>query len=257
MTDAFLNEVARIAHDAGQLALRQFKTDFDAWEKSPGNPVSEVDLAVDQYLKERLLQLDPEAGWLSEETLDNPDRLSMSKLWIVDPIDGTRDFVRGRNGWAISIGFAQAGQVTHAALNAPALVHSWVATLGGGAFKNGHRMRASQCTTMEGARVPADNLPKIDRDLIMVEKPNSIAVRIAMVANDEADLVAALRASHEWDVAAAALILQEAGGVISDAHGHPFAFNTPSAKTAGLVASGTLLHTKVVDRLRERANILL
>jgi myo-inositol-1(or 4)-monophosphatase len=257
LTDAFLDALCDIAQDAGQLALGRFKTSFDTWEKSPGNPVSEVDLAVDQFLKERLSTLDPEAAWLSEETLDNPDRLAKARVWIVDPIDGTRDFVRGRSGWAISIALAEKGQVTHAVLDAPVLRHRWTAVAGQGAFKDGAGMRASQRTLLSGARVPADTLPKIDNDLTCVDKPNSIAIRIAMVANDEADLVAALRPSNEWDVAAAALILQEAGGVITDAHGHDFAFNTAAAQMAGLAASGQALHDQVIDRLKERANMLL
>jgi myo-inositol-1(or 4)-monophosphatase len=257
VADAFLDALCGIARDAGKLALGRFKTSFDTWEKSPGNPVSEVDLAVDQFLKERLSALDPEAAWLSEETLDNPDRLAKARVWIVDPIDGTRDFVRGRSGWAISIALADGGQVTHAVLDAPVLGHRWTAVAGQGAFKNGTVMRASQCAVLSGSRVPADSLPKIDSDLTCVDKPNSIAIRIAMVAHDEADLVAALRPSNEWDVAAASLILQEAGGVITDAHGRGFAFNTAAAQMAGLAASGAALHQQVIERLKERANLLL
>jgi myo-inositol-1(or 4)-monophosphatase len=257
LTNAFLDALCGISHDAGQVALGRFKTRFDTWEKSPGNPVSEVDLAVDQFLKERLSALDPEAAWLSEETLDNPDRLAKARVWIVDPIDGTRDFVRGRSGWAISIALAEGGRVTHAVLDAPVLGHKWTAVAGQGAYKDGALMRASQCTALAGARVPADSLPKVDSDLTCVDKPNSIAIRIAMVANDDADLVAALRPSNEWDVAAASLILQEAGGVITDAHGLGFAFNTAGAQMEGLAASGHALHAQVVDRLRDRAKMLL
>lgn len=253
MTDPRLDALSEIARAAGALALKSYRGAFEQWEKSPGNPVSEVDLAVDQFLKDELKRMDPDAGWLSEETADNAERLMRPRVWVVDPIDGTRDYVRGRDGWAVSIALVEGGRATLAVLDAPARGEHWRAARGAGAVRNGMPITASTRTDLSGARVPADVLPKADMDLVTVYKPNSIALRIAMVAADEADLVAALRWGHEWDIAAAALIAEEAGGKVTDAHGRPLRFNSTKGEAFGVLATGTPLHPIAVERLQERA----
>ena len=253
MTDPRLAELSAIAKEAGALAMRTFRGDFSSWEKSPGNPVSEVDLAVDQFLKDRLGALDPEAGWFSEETRDNAERLLKARVWVVDPIDGTRDYVRGRDGWAVSIALAEGGQVSLATLDAPARGEHWAAARGRGAYRNEIKLTASTHPVLMGARVPADVLPKLDDDLRTVHKPNSIALRIAMIAADEADLVAALRWGHEWDVAAAALIAEEAGARVTDAHGRRLQFNSTTGQAFGILATSQALHPAAVARLKDRA----
>lgn len=233
--------------------MGKFRGAFEQWEKSPGNPVSEIDLAVDQFLKDELRKIDRDAGWLSEETLDNAERLLLPRIWVVDPIDGTRDYVRGRTGWSVSIALVEGGRVVSAVLDAPARDEHWRASLGGGATRNGTRLTASQRKSLIGARVPADVLPKIDHDLVVVEKPNSIALRIAMVGADEADLLAALRWGHEWDIAAAALIAQEAGAVVTDAYGGHLRFNSTKAEAFGVLATSPGIHAAAVERLASRA----
>jgi myo-inositol-1(or 4)-monophosphatase len=235
------------------MAMARWRGDFDQWEKSPGNPVSEVDLAVDQFLKAELARLDPEAGWLSEETADHAERLIRSRVWVVDPIDGTRDFVRGRRGWAVSIALVEAGRPILGVLDAPARGEHWRAVRGGGAHRNDQPIIASNWGTLAGARVPTDALPKIDGDLTIVDKPNSIALRMAMVAADEADLVATLRWGAEWDIAAAALIASEAGAAVSDAHGRGLEFNSTQGEAFGVLVTSQAIHAEAVSRLAERA----
>lgn len=253
MAEALAGAVARIAAEAGALALAKWRTDFRQWEKAPGNPVCEVDLEVNAFIHRNLAALLPEAGWLSEETVDNTGRLSCRRLWVVDPIDGTRDYVRGRPGWAVSIALVEDGRPVIGVLDAPARGEVWRAAAGRGASLNGAPIRAGDRGDFSGARVPSDGLPKADRDLVAVAKPNSIALRIAMVAADQADLVATLRWGHEWDIAAAVLIASEAGAAVSDAFGAPLAFNTPSAQAFGVLATTPGIHAAAVDRLRERA----
>lgn len=252
-----IDAVAAVAAEAGALALRRSGEDYARWEKSPGNPVSDIDLEVDALLRTRLSALVPEAGWLSEETADNADRLACRRLWVVDPIDGTRDYLRGRSGWAVSVALVEGGQVVLGVLDAPALGSRWRAVAGGGAQRDGAPIRCGNRTTLAGARVPFDQLPREDMDLTIVPKPNSIALRIAMVAADEADLVATLRWGYEWDVAAAALIAAEAGAKVSDAFGAPLAFNTPSAQAFGVLVSTPGIHAAAVDRLARRASELV
>jgi len=249
----FADAVAAIAAEAGRLAMARWRTEFRRWEKSPGNPVCDVDLEVNALLRERLTALDPEAGWLSEETADNADRLSQSRLWVVDPIDGTRDYLRGREGWAVSIALVEDAQPVIGVLDSPPNEKVFLAEAGRGAWLNGERIQAAIRHDLAGARVPTEALPKADRDLSTVYRPNSIALRIAMVAAGEADLVATLRWGHEWDIAAAVLIAREAGAGISDAFGQPLVFNTSMAEAFGVLATAQGLHEAAVSRLSERA----
>jgi myo-inositol-1(or 4)-monophosphatase len=253
VAERLADAVTAIAAEAGALALAKWRTDFRQWEKSPGNPVCDVDLEVDALLHARLAALLPDAGWLSEETADNSDRLAQTRLWVVDPIDGTRDYVRGRPGWAVSIALVENGLPVIGVLDAPARGEIWLARAGRGATRNGLPVHVGGRTEFAGARVPTDALPGVDSDLIAVARPNSIALRIAMVAADEADLVATLRWGFEWDIAAAALIAQEAGASVSDAFGAPLAFNTPSAQAFGVLATTPGIHAAAIARIAERA----
>jgi myo-inositol-1(or 4)-monophosphatase len=253
VTERLADTVGAIAADAGALAMARFGGDVRRWEKAPGQLVCDVDIAIDALLRERLSALLPDAGWLSEETADNADRLAARRIWVVDPIDGTRDYLRGRPGWAVSIALVEDGQPVIAVLAAPARGEHWTAVAGEGAYRGTERVRASGRTDLAGARVPADALAKADRDFVMVAKPNSIALRMAMVAAGEADLLATLRWGHEWDIAAAVLIAREGGAAVSDALGRPLSFNTPRGEAYGVLVTAPGIHAAAVERLRERA----
>ncbi len=227
--------------------------DLRHWEKEPGQPVSNADLLVDEHLKQTLGALAPDAAWLSEETVDDPVRVGAERLWLVDPIDGTRDFVRGRPGWAVSVALAEKGEIVLAALAAPARGELWLAAKGQGATRNGVTLRASSRAELPGARVPADQLPRADADLVTVFKPNSIALRMAMVAADEADLVATVRWGAEWDIAASSLIAQEAGAMVTDALGQELRFNRERPVALGMLCCAPAIHAAAVARLRDRA----
>ncbi len=248
-----LEAVSAIVREAGRIAVGRCGTDYKRWEKAPGNPVCDIDLEVDAFLRERLTALDPEAGWLSEETLDASDRMERKRLWVVDPIDGTRDYLRGRPGWCVSVALVEERTPLIGILDAPARGEHWTAEKGRGAWRNGERLRVSARAELGGARVPADQLPVADRDLVAVAKPNSIALRIALVAAGEADLVATLKWGFEWDIAAAALIAEEAGATVTGALGQPLAFNTASGESFGVLVATPGIHAAAVDRLRDRA----
>ena len=254
MPDRLLEAVAAAAAEAGQLAFDRWQTDFRRWEKSPGSLVCEIDLEVDELLKQRLQAIAPEAGWLSEETADSAHRLGTARVWVVDPIDGTRDYLRGRPGWCVSVALVENGVPVIGVLDAPARGEHWRAVAGGGATRNGVALQSSMRTILPGSRVPADTLPKIDEDLIAVPRANSIALRIGMVAADEADLCASLRWGNEWDIAAAALIAEESGAVVTDALGLPIRYNSDPAEAFGVLATAPAIHTAAVARLAERAN---
>jgi len=253
------DRLLEIVREAGRIAHARWPGAGHAlhsWDKTPGNPVSEADLEVDRFLKRELLRLLPSAAWLSEETADDKVRTQSGLIWLVDPIDGTRDFVGGRAGWAVSVALVSAGRPLFGMLAAPARGEEWVAAAGQGATLNGSPIRASTRTVFAGARVPTHTLPKEDADLVKVDQPNSIALRIAMVADDRADLVATLRWGFEWDIAAAALIAREAGAEVSDAFGHPVAYNKHDPRDFGLLVCSPAIHAAAVERLAERAKAL-
>ena len=245
-----------ILAEAGRIAMRQWPGAghaVESWDKGDQSPVCAADIEVDGFLQRELGALLPAAGWLSEETADDPARLDKRLIWLVDPIDGTRDFLRGRTGWAISVALISEGRPLVGMLAAPATGEFWSAAAGRGALRNGEPLAASTRTIFSGARVPADSLMKEDRDLTLVAKPNSIALRIARVAAGEADLVATLRWGYEWDVGAAALIAREAGARVTDAFGAPLAFNKRDPRAFGLLVSAPAIHAEAVERLAERA----
>jgi myo-inositol-1(or 4)-monophosphatase len=250
--EAIVREAGRIAHSRWPGAGH----DLHSWDKTPNNPVSEADLEVDRFLKRELHALLPSAGWLSEETADDKVRTASGLIWLVDPIDGTRDFVRGRDGWAVSVALVSANKPLIGMLAAPARGEEWLALAGQGATLNGEPIRASTRTTFPGARVPTHTLPKEDSDLVAVDQPNSIALRIAMVAADRADLVATLRWGYEWDIAAATLIAREAGAEVTDAFGQPLAYNKHDPRDFGVLVCSPAIHAAAVERLAERAAAL-
>lgn len=252
-----------IVREAGQIALSAWPGDghaLEVWEKKPGDPVCAADIAVNDFLKRELTGLLPSAGWLSEETADLSDRVNDSLVWLVDPIDGTRDFVRGRAGWAVSVALVESAKPLLGYLFAPARRREeggelWHSEAGKGSRRNGAALAGSNREALSGARVPARNLPK-DSDLVEVSQPNSIALRLGMVAAGEADLVATLRWGYEWDIAAAGLIAREAGATVTDAFGQPLRFNKPDPRAFGVLATAPAIHSAAVERLAEDAKRL-
>ena len=247
--------IVRVARAAGELAMHHAARGVTQWEKSPGHPVCDADIAVDEFLKAELLGARPDYGWLSEETADAPDRLACRRVWVVDPIDGTRDFLRGRSGWAVSVALVEDGVVVLGALAAPARGQLFTAAIGSGATVDGQPLRVTGREVLAGLSMPADGHGLAASfwpepwDAVAVEKPNSLALRIAKVAAGEADAFIEGRTIAEWDVAAAALILSEAGGQVTDRAGAPLRFNQPEPVVRGLVAATPALHGEVARRL--------
>lgn len=253
-----------IVREAGRIALAQWPGDghqLKTWEKAPGNPVCESDLAVDSFLKRELHALLPSAAWLSEETSDTHQRVDQTMVWVVDPIDGTRDYVNGRSGWAVSVALVNARRPLLGYLFAPARMRGdggemWTGEAGRGAIRNGRALTASTRDILAGARVPAHVLPPEDADLTVVDQPNAIALRMAMVAANEADIVATLRWGFEWDIAAAGLIAREAGAAVTDAFGKPISYNKHDPRAFGILCTAPGIHAQAVGRLAERARRL-
>lgn len=249
---ALLEEVAR---EAGEIACRFWRDDPQVWDKGGDDPVSEADLAVDRHLRGRLLQERPDYGWVSEETEDDAARLLADRVFILDPIDGTRAFVAGERNWAHSIAVAENGRITAGCVFMPVKDAMYLATLGGGATLNGASLAASHRTDLAEAEVLAPRptfhtehwieVPPVARAF----RP-SLAYRLSLVGEGRFDGMITLRNAWEWDIAAGALIATEAGATVTDRRGQTLSFNTPSRQNAGVIAMAAPLHDEILMRLR-------
>lgn len=243
------------AREAGHIAMRYFRREYETWDKGDNNPVTEADLAVDAHLHERLLSARPDYGWLSEETADNPERLSKDRVWVVDPIDGTRAFVKGRPHFTISIALVEAGRPISGVVYNPALDELYEASKENGAYLNGERIHTSDRHQIAGARmVGSADMFKHPRwpepwPEMHVENRNSIAYRVVLVASGAFDGAVNMAWKHDWDLAAADLIIAEAGGAVTNHDGTPYIYNRSSARHRSMVAGGVAMHQALVRRL--------
>lgn len=242
---------------AGALALEHFRAGPEPWHKAPGQVVTEADLAVDRLLHDILIGARPDDGWLSEERADDGSRHRRRRVWMVDPIDGTRAFAAGQPEFTISIALLVDGTPLLAAVLNPASGEHFEAQREGGAQLNGTRLQISERRGLAGARLLSSRTEMERRDwpALMPEAQftpmSSLAYKLALVAAGRFDGLISLRASHDWDLAAAALLISEAGGRLSGADGKPLALNQPTPRHAGLAAAGTTaLHRALVARLR-------
>ncbi len=242
--------------EAGELSLRYFRSKPRSWEKRPGDPVSEADIAIDELLRKRLYQDEGCDGWLSEESVDNSKRLAARRVWIVDPIDGTRPFLLGRPEFAICAGLTIDGRPSLAAVFNPATGEFFDAVKGGGARCNGNAIRVSNCSKIEGSRISCnqETLSQYMSDqqlqTIKLIKLGSIAYRLALVASGRHDACVSLHGKCDWDMAAAELLVTEAGGHVTIPDGELIHYNCSTPYHPGVIAAGPQLHESLVSTFR-------
>lgn len=243
--------------EAGKLALALFrpgaKTAARTWSKTGGSPVTEADIGVDTFLRIRLSAMLPEAAWLSEETVDDALRLSRRLVWVVDPIDGTRAFMSGSPDWAVCVALLDDGVPIAGIVHAPACEATYVALRGGGATCNDAPIRATTHGTVSGARI-AGPKPMLDALARLeafepAEKIPSLALRLARIADGTIDAGLVSPDARDWDLAAADLVLQEAGGRLTGGEGQPVVYNREIPVHGVLVASGAGLSKPLLAAL--------
>jgi myo-inositol-1(or 4)-monophosphatase len=253
----FLAEAAR---EAGALALAYFRrgaaTSARINAKAGGSPVTEADLAADALLKARLGQAFPEAGWLSEETVDGSDRLTRRTLIIVDPIDGTRAFAGGDPRWAVSVALVADGRPVAGVVHAPALGETYAAARGAGAKVNGAPLSVSapldpHRLTAAGPKPILEAMgTKLGATVEIAPRVPSLAYRLCMTARGAIQFAVAAGNSHDWDVAAADLLLEEAGARLVDASGERLTYNRPNVRRGPLLAAPDALAPRLIDAFR-------
>ena len=227
--------------EAAALALAMQGEDVASWSKGDGSPVSKADIAADRMLRERLTTARPDYGWLSEETVDDLSRLDRARTFVVDPIDGTRGYLAGGANWCVCVAVVEAGRPVLAAIDAPARRERYWAMAGEGAFRDGERLRIVPRVDLHGARL-AGTRRAVERlgDLgaeIATYIP-SLALRLSLVASGALDASIAHGGAKDWDLAAAELIVAEAGGAVTDAHGASLAYNRADVRHPPVIACG-------------------
>ena len=256
MPESDLQLLREAAERAAGIALSHWKRTPRSWDKGGGaGPVSEADLAVNEALREMLTGARPDYGWLSEESDDDPARLGRERVFIVDPIDGTRAFLAGAPNWAHSLAVAHGGEVQSAVVHVPAHGRMFSARRGEGAWLDGRRLAVAAPKGLSDARILAGRgvmdprnwrgeVPALERHF----RP-SLAYRLALVGQGRFDAMLTTRPTWEWDVAAGGLIAEEAGARVSDLHGRAPRFNRPEPRLAGLLAAPPALHAALRARL--------
>ena len=259
MTDgdrADLDLIVKAAHHAGEMAVTMRAAGLSTTYKADKSPVTDADLAVDAWLREQLTQARPDYGWLSEETADDPARLDRHRVFVVDPIDDTRAYVKDRPWWGVSIAVVEAGRPVVGVVRAPDRGETFEAVANSGARRNGAAIQTSQTADVEDCAMLAD-APMFSHPAwpqpwppMQVTSRNSVAYRLCLVASGDFDAALALSPKSEWDLAAADLIATEAGCLVTNHKGETFRYNQVKPTMRSLVCAGPALHGLILDRVR-------
>lgn len=247
-----------LGHKAGEIAMSYFGEDPQVWWKEGDSPVSQADFAVDNFLKEELLKARPDYGWLSEETEDNDERLKARRVFVVDPIDGTRGFINGMKRWCVSMAVVENNRPVVGVLVAPVIGQTLSAVKGEGVTLNGKPTQTRPPASplcMTGPRAfltAADTI--FDRPIEKTKFIPSLAWRLAMVAMGEIDVALARGSARDWDLAAADIIVHEAGARLTDMKAEKLTYNCPSTRQGSLVTSNAIHHDEMLDLARRAIN---
>jgi len=253
-----MDTLRALAREAGQLAVTYQRGGQEnrVWHKTGGSPVTEADIEVNRLCAARLQTVRPEYGWLSEETIDSLDARRKQRCWVVDPIDGTRAFMRDDPNWCVALAVIEEGRAVAGVLYAPRQDRFYEAWTGGGAFLNGQAVRVSTCAAETGCRLITNEemvtSPRWPEPWPVVTlarpKPNSTLLRMALVATGEWDATVTLTHKSDWDLAAGTVLVEQAGGVVTTHTGEPFVFNRTVPAQRSVIAAGAELHPLLVRR---------
>lgn len=243
-------KIARAAAlEAGEILRRHFRErGFEINSKGHDNPVTSADLEADSTLRERLSEAFPDYGWLSEETADDGARLNRRRVWIVDPLDGTKEFIKGIPEFVVAIALAEDGVPVLGVTYNPIKREMFWAARGTGCHFDDEPAQVTSAAGLSRAVVLASRSEtargewKEYKDQLVVNPIGSVAYKLALVAAGKADATFTRTPKSEWDVASGAALIAEGGGVMTDIHGQPLRFNQRHVKLDGFLAAGPTLH---------------
>jgi myo-inositol-1(or 4)-monophosphatase len=248
--------LADTVREAGALALSLFRTELKNWTKGASSPVSEADIRVNDLIQKQLRSATPDYGWLSEESVDDEQRLGKHLVWVVDPIDGTRGYLAGREDWCVSVALVEDASPVLAAVFAPASDEFFFAARGQGAALNDVPVYATPGAELDFSRVAGpkplvERLSRSSDEIILHPRIGSLALRLCRVAQGSLDAAFAGGQSHDWDLAAANLIVQEANGSMTALSGEAIRYNRRDVTHGVLVAAGRDRHARIVEHFRK------
>lgn len=228
---------------AGIIALGYFRRELRTWTKDQGSPVSEADIVLDDFLRAALGRARPDYGWLSEESVDNPERLSRKRVFVVDPIDGTRGFIKGEDSWCVCLAVVEDGVAVAGVVYAPARDEMYEASIDGGSRLNGKPILHRRPPGRHAPLIPAPGAVHHELQeagLNYTRGPHypSLAYRLVQVATGTLDAAVARRGAHDWDIAAAAVILEQSGIALIDVCTETLRFNKADVRHGALAAAG-------------------
>ncbi|MCY4485840.1 MAG: 3'(2'),5'-bisphosphate nucleotidase CysQ [Deltaproteobacteria bacterium] len=262
MTGMDLNRALTTAREAAERAgdklLFYYASNYDIGHKRGGSPVTTADIEANQVLHDALLGAFPETGWLSEESADGPERLRQEWVWIVDPLDGTMEFIRGVDEFAVSVALVQGTAPAVAVAYNPATGCMTHCRRGFGTFANGKPVHVSSRAELEGATMVASRsetrrgLFAGFEGILKIRPTGSIAHKLAEFAGGRGDLIVSLRPKNEWDVCAGVLLAEEAGAKVTDLDGRPFSFNQADTLRNGVIAANPSLYPEVYRLVAEQ-----
>ncbi|HVN84061.1 MAG TPA: 3'(2'),5'-bisphosphate nucleotidase CysQ [Candidatus Binatia bacterium] len=248
-----LTVASEAARAAGAAIRAIYDTPFEVRQKSHDNPVTEADLQANARIHSLIQREFPRDGWLSEETHDDRNRLTQSRVWIVDPLDGTKEFVQHLPEFCVCISLVENGEPIVAVSYNPIAEEMFVAERGGGLALNGTPAHVTQTTTLKDARVLASRSEDkrrewdVYRSHFTVELTGSVAYKLALIAAGRADATFSLTPKNEWDICAGTLLITEGGGRVTDRAGQPLRFNQPDTRRTGLIATNGRLHAPIME----------
>lgn len=246
--------LADMARKGGEIARQHYElNESKIWNKTNNSPVTDADMAVNAFLYKELISARPDYGWLSEETKDDGSRQTKRRIFVIDPIDGTRAFIKRLPHFVVSIAIVENGRPVAGALYNPLTEELFDAHKNGGATRNGKPITVGTCDRVEGCRMigydfkfKALNWPDM-----MCQPRNSMAYRMALVASGDADATVAFTPKSDWDLAAAEIIASEAGAIVTDKQGEPLLYNRAHTENDGVICSGPLLHPLLVENVKQ------
>jgi myo-inositol-1(or 4)-monophosphatase len=255
---AALGVAKNAARAAGDVLLSYYESRYEVYQKSRDNPVTTADLKANEVLQEMLLGAFPHAGWLSEESVDDPGRMNKEWLWVVDPLDGTKEFIEGIDEFAVSIGLVHENRPVLAVTYNPAADIRVHCLKGSGTFANDTPVAVTGRTTLQGATVLSSRsetkrgLFDPFKDILDVQPTGSVAHKLAQMASGQADVTFSLAPKNEWDICAGVLLAEEAGATVTDLNGNRFLFNQINTLRNGVIAASTLLYPHLFELIRSK-----
>ncbi len=257
-----LNSAIEAARKAGSIIMKYYKSKYEIHDKSYHNPVTTADNAADSFLKNFFANLYPEYGWLSEETVDTKKRLNRLRTWVVDPLDGTKEFIEGVPHFVVSVALVEDGEPIIGVLYNPASMELFTGSKGEGAFLNGERLSCSskkkftdmvilnsRSETRNGLWEPYATDFKEQRAI------GSVAYKLGLTSAAKADIFASLRPKNEWDICAGHCIIREAGGEMVTLEGKSITYNNEKTLiTPGLIASNAEILDETIDLFKQKKN---